>query len=81
MAKKGKGKKKAKKRSTIAGARAKLKLSKKLGKIARAPLKKKGTGDAWNERQNRLAASRDSAKLLVQGTQELNRAKRRKKKK
>jgi len=53
-----------------------LKLSAHFKRIADAPLTKQGTSDAWNERQNRLAASRDSAKLLIKGTIAKNQAKR-----
>lgn len=69
-------KKAVKKRPTIKSATATLKLSAHFRRLSRAPLKKKGTSDAWNERQNRLASSRESAKLLIKGTRELNQAKR-----
>lgn len=42
-----------------------LELGRKFAKISRAPLKRKGTSDAWNERQNRLTAGRMSADLLL----------------
>ena len=42
-----------------------LELGRHFAKISRAPLKRKGTSDAWNERQNRLTAGRDAAKLLI----------------
>ena len=45
-----------------------LDMGRHFAKISRAPLKKKGTSDAWNERQNRLTAGRDAAKLLIRGT-------------
>ena len=76
-----KAKKKAQKKTATQKAQAKLKLSAHFRRIANAPLKKQDSSDAWNERQNRLVASRDSAKLLVKGTQELNQAKRAAKKK
>ena len=72
-------KKKAKKKAKPG--EADLKNSARMRKVANAPLKKKGTSDAWNERQNRLAASKDSAKLLVRGIIKKNKAKRKAKKK
>jgi hypothetical protein len=39
-------------------------------RIANAPLKKQDSSDAWNERQNRLAAGRDAAKLLMRSARE-----------
>ena len=54
-------------------------MGRKFAKMAQRPLKKKG-GDAWNERQNRLASSRDAAKLLIKGTIAKNKAKAKKKK-
>ncbi len=71
----------ANKKPTITNAQATLKMAAHFKKIANSPLKKKGTNDAWNERQNRLAAARDSVKLLIRGTMELNQAKRALKKK
>ena len=49
-----------------------LHLGRHFAKVSRAPLKKQGTGDAWNERQNRLTAGRDAAKLLIRGTRMRN---------
>lgn len=43
-------------------------------KIANAPLKKQHTGDAWNERQNKLVASRDAAKMHIKASLERGRA-------
>jgi hypothetical protein len=61
---------------TIESANHMLKLSAHFRRIANAPLKRQDSSDAWNERQNRLAASRDSLRLLIRGTMELNQAKR-----
>jgi hypothetical protein len=54
---------------------AETKMGRHFAKIANSPLKKQGGSDAWNERANRLAASRDSAKLLMKGTMKKNKAK------
>jgi len=43
------------------------KMGRHFGRISQAPLKHQDSSDAWNERQNRLAAGRDSAKLLIRG--------------
>ncbi len=51
------------------------KMGRHFAKIANSPLKKQKTSDAWNERQNRLTAGRDSAKLLMKGTMEKNKSK------
>ena len=51
------------------------KMGRHFAKISRAPLKKQGGSDAWNERANRVAAGRDAAKLLMKGTMEKNKAK------
>lgn len=53
-----------------------VRMGRHFGRISREPLKKQHTGDAWNERQNRLVAGRDSAKLLMKGTMEKNKAKK-----
>jgi len=68
------------KKPTIEGGEAKLALSRHFAKIAKAPLKKQGTSDAWNERSNRIAASRDALSLRAKGIIEINRAKAAKKK-
>lgn len=73
--------KKAKKKVKKKPGEAALKMSAHFQKIANAPLKKKGTSDAWNERQNRLAAQRDATKLKLRGTMEKNKAKAKAKKK
>jgi hypothetical protein len=52
-----------------------IEMGRHFGEISRAPLKKQNSSDAWNERQNRLTAGRDSAKLLVKGTMAKNKAK------
>jgi len=49
-----------------------LKMGAHFMEIANAPLKRQGTSDAWNERQNRLAAGRDGIRLLLRGTLEKN---------
>ncbi len=58
--------------------KAQVKMGRHFAKIANAPLKKQNSSDAWNERQNRLTAGRDSAKMLMRGTMEQNKAKRKK---
>lgn len=49
--------------------------------IARAPLKRQDSSDAWNERDNKLVASRTAVMMLIRGTLEKNRAKAAKKRK
>ena len=54
-----------------------LALSLHFGDIGRQPLKHQDSSDAWNERQNRLAASYDAAKLQIRAAltpQELGKA-------
>jgi len=52
-----------------------VKMGKRYAEISRMPLEKQDTSDAWNERQNRLAAGRMSADLLTKGTMLKNKAK------
>ncbi len=80
MAKKAK-KKAPRKKATVKSGKAKVKMGKHFARISRAPLKKQKSSDAWNERSNRLVAGRDAAKLMIKGTIEVNKAKKRTKKK
>lgn len=42
---------------------------------SRKPLERKGTSDAWNERQRRLASGRLAARLMLEATMMYNKAK------
>ena len=53
-----------------------MELGRNFSRVARAPLKKQDTSDAWNERQNRLAAARDAVKIKMKATMERNRKKK-----
>jgi hypothetical protein len=44
--------------------------------MSRAPLKKQGTSDAWNERQNRLVNSRMAVGFLMEGIMLANKTKK-----
>lgn len=44
-------------------------------KISRAPLKRQNSSDAWNERDNKIVASRTAAQMLMKGTIEKNKSK------
>jgi hypothetical protein len=70
----------AAKKKKVGRGDAAVKLGRHFARIARAPLKRQGTSDAWNERANKLVASRTAAKLLIKGTIEQNKARAAKKK-
>ena len=55
---------------------ASMEMGRRFADISTAPLTKQDTGDAWNERQNRLAAARDAAKIMLNATMRYNRSKR-----
>ena len=49
-----------------------MEMGRHFARISRQPLKKQDSSDAWNERDNRLIAGRDAAKLLMRGAATLN---------
>lgn len=67
---------KKRKKTPAEKAEATTKMGRHFGRISRAPLKRQNSSDAWNERQNRLTAGRDAAKLLIRGALEKNLAKK-----